>query len=132
MQHVALCTLHHSVHVLTLALMLKSVLTCGNMSHAATACFVDASGLMDIGVGAFIFSSGISSKPAPFPGPVQLYKGLSRTLQRNSLVLMLGEPCLLHITPEVMSHKLSFLQQGKVTLAISVYVYISFSLHHSH
>lgn len=103
MQHIALCTLYHSVHVLMLALMPKSMLTCGNMSHTATASFLAGSGLMDIGVGAFIFSSGISSKPAPFAGSVKLHKSLTRILQRNSLLLMLGETCLLHITPEVMS-----------------------------
>ena len=55
------------------------------------------SGLMDIGVGAFIFSSGISSRPAPLAGP---YKGLLRSLERNGVLLILGEHRLLHMTPE--------------------------------
>lgn len=45
-------------------------------------------GLMDIGVGAFIFSSGISSRPAPLTRP---YKGIVRSLERNGVLLILGE-----------------------------------------
>ncbi|KAL3149079.1 hypothetical protein ABBQ32_001922 [Trebouxia sp. C0010 RCD-2024] len=44
-------------------------------------------GLMDIGVGAFVFSSGISSRPAPLTRP---YKGIVRNLERNGVLLILG------------------------------------------
>ena len=90
--------------------MLKSVLTCGNLSHIAMASFVAGSGLMDIGVGAFIFSSGISAKPAPFSESVKLYKGFMRSLQRNSLLLTLGKYCSLHTTLGVMLYKLVSLE----------------------
>ena len=85
--------LHHSVHVLVLELMFKSVLTCCRLSHISTASFVAGSGLMDIGVGAFIFSSGISAKLAPLSESMKLYKGCIRSLQRNSLLLILGKYC---------------------------------------
>ena len=120
-------TRFHSVHVLMLGLMLKNMLTCGNMLHRAS--FVAGSGLMDIGVGAFIFSSGISYKPAPLSKSIKLYKGFIRSLQRNSILLTIGEPCLPHITPEVMLCKLASLQQRRLTLASLVYIYTSFTLH---
>ena len=116
---------------LMLNMMLKSMLTCSKVSHRASAFFAAGSGLMDIGVGAFIFSSGISSKPAPLSASVKLYKGFMSSLQRNSLLIVLGEPCLLHIKSEVMSCKLMLLQQRKLTLAGSVYVHTSFTMHHS-
>lgn len=55
---------------------------------------------MDIGVGAFIFSSGISSRPVS--QSVKLYKGLVRSLQRNSILLTLGQHCSLHPRNDVM------------------------------
>lgn len=53
------------------------------------------SGLMDIGVGAFVFSSGISSRPAPLTRP---YKGIVRNLERNGVLLILGERPLAHMS----------------------------------
>lgn len=59
----------------------------------ASAFLAAGSGLMDIGVGAFIFTSGISSRPAS--QSVKLYKGLVRSLRRNSILLILGQHCSL-------------------------------------
>lgn len=56
-----------------------------------------ASGLMDIGVGAFIFSSGISTRAAPLSECAKPYKGIVRSLERNSVLLILGKHCLLHM-----------------------------------
>ena len=51
-------------------------------------------GLMDVGVGAFVFSSGISSRPAVANGSAKPPNSPRRSLQHNA-VLLLGEACTL-------------------------------------
>ena len=48
---------------------------------------------MDVGVGAFVFSSGISSRPVAAQGPAKPPKNLLRNLQHNAVLLTLGEAC---------------------------------------
>ena len=75
-------------------LLLETALHCSVayssvMQATSQLCFT---GLMDIGVGAFVFCSGISSLPGK--APTKARKSLMKRLQQNAVLLLLGDPLL--------------------------------------